>query len=144
MTPERLRRVWPLVLFLAWGNPGGAALGLSIDTLRYYERIGLLPRIVRDSGGRRIYDDEDLARLRFIQRVKRMGFSLAEIAALLEFRSTPLAAKGEVRALTEHKLAEIESHLREVENLRDELRNLLARCQRETGCCPIVERLDRD
>jgi len=123
VTPERLRRVWPLVLFLAWGNPGGAALGLSIDTLR---------------------DDEDLARLRFIQRAKRMGFSLAEIAALLEFRSTPLAAKGEVRALTEHKLAEIESHLREVENLRDELRNLLARCQRETGCCPIVERLDRD
>ncbi len=119
-----------------------AALGLGIDTLRYYERIGLLPGIARDPGGRRLYDEADLARLRFILRAKRMGFSLNEIASLLEFRSTPVAAKAEVRALTERKLAEIETHLREVESLRDELRRLLARCRREAGCCPIVERLD--
>ncbi len=121
-----------------------AALGLGIDTLRYYERIGLLPRIARDPGGRRLYDPEDMNRLRFIQRAKRLGFSLNEIATLLEFRSTPVAAKAEVRALTERKLAEIEAHLREVESLRDELRGLLARCRKEGGCCPIVEQLDRD
>ncbi len=56
--------------------------GLSADTLRYYERIGLLPRVVRASSGRRRYSDRDISRLQFIQRAQRMNFTLAEIADL--------------------------------------------------------------
>ncbi len=67
--------------------------GLSADTLRYYEKIGLMPRVARDEGGRRRYESRDLARLRFIQRAQRCNFSLDEIRQLLEFRSSRDAAR---------------------------------------------------
>jgi len=69
------------------------ALGLSADTLRYYEKIGLLPRVSRAGSGARRYNDEDLSRLRFIQRSQKMNFSLAEIAVLLQMRAAPQRAR---------------------------------------------------
>ena len=82
--------------------------GLSVDTLRYYEKIGLMPRIARDNGGRRRYEARDLGRLRFIQRAQRCNFSLSEIRQLLEFRSCRDAARPEVARLTEEKLQKTE------------------------------------
>jgi DNA-binding transcriptional MerR regulator len=116
---------------------------LSVDTLRYYEKIGLLPRIARDSGGRRRYDGDDLSRLRFIQRAQRCDFSLDEIRQLLEFRGCRDAGRPAVAQLTEHKLADIQHRLADLEQLQNELQQLLHLCQGSDQGCPIIEGLDR-
>ncbi len=117
--------------------------GLSPDTLRYYERIGLLPPVPRDAGGRRRYRRSDLERLGFIQRGQRMGFSLEEIKQLLELRHDPRHARPAVRRLTEAKLSEIERRLQDLTTLRNELTLLLELCRSEGGCgCPIIERFN--
>ena len=117
-------------------------LGISADTLRYYEKIGLLPPIYRAPSGMRVFDERDLSRLRFIQRAKSMNFSLEEIGQLLEMREGPQTARDEVRALTQKKLAEIESHLADLETLRKELQLLVNLCQGSIDGCPIIEGLD--
>ena len=117
-------------------------LGISADTLRYYEKIKLLPPIHRASSGMRTYDDRDLSRLRFIQRAKSMNFSLEEIGKLLEMREGPQTARDEVRTLTTRKLAEVEDHLAGLETLRNELQLLVNLCQGSTDGCPIIEELE--
>lgn len=118
-------------------------LGLSIYTLRYYEKIGLLPHVARNPSGARVYDDNDESRLRFIQRAQRMKFSLAEIGQLLEMRDNPQNVRRDVRALTRRKLAEIEDHLEELTTLRNELRLLINLCVNAERGCPIIEDLEQ-
>ncbi len=118
-------------------------LGLSIDTLRYYEKIGLLPQVNRTASGIRLYNDRDLSRLRFIQRAQKMNFSLNEIKALLSMREDPQHARDEVRELTAAKLAEVQSHLQELDTLRRELQLLLNLCRASEDGCPIIEEIDR-
>lgn len=124
-------------------------LALSPDTLRYYEKAGLLPPVGRSPGGTRRYGEADLARLRFIRRAQKMDFSLAEIGELLAMRESPGEAQARVRELTRTKLQEVEARLLELGQLRDELRQLIAACEGGRGdCCPILEgienRGDRD
>ena len=83
-------------------------LGLSADTLRYYEKIGLLPGIERTSSGTRQYSEQNLSSLRFIRRAQKMNFSLAEIGQLLKMRENPQQARNEIRELTASKLAQVE------------------------------------
>lgn len=113
----------------------------STDTLRYYEKIGLMPRVGRDAGGRRNYDVEDLARLRFIRRAQTLRLSLEEIGQLLAVRDRPEAARAEARVLTERKLAEIETQLRELQSLKDEFSILLAQCRASPQQCPIMDHM---
>jgi MerR family copper efflux transcriptional regulator len=120
-----------------------ARLGLSADTLRYYERIGLLPPVGRAGGGTRLYNDRDLSRLRFIQRAQKMDFSLAEIADLLKMREDPRRARKAVRELTAAKLEEVRARLKEMTTLRNELRLLLNLCRASSEGCPIIENIDR-
>lgn len=120
-----------------------ARLGLSADTLRYYEKIGLLPRVGRDGGGMRLYNDTDMSRLRFIQRAQKMDFKLAEIADLLKMREDPQRARKGVRELTATKLEEVQARLKEITTLRNELRLLLNLCQASADGCPIIENIDR-
>lgn len=117
-------------------------IGLSADTLRYYEKIKLLPRISRNASGIREYDDKDISRLKFIQRAQKMNFSLAEIADLLKMRENPQKVKNEVRQLTADKLLEVESHLESLTTLRNELQLLINLCQGSEDGCPIIEGLD--
>lgn len=121
-----------------------AALAIRPDTLRYYEKIGLIPRASRTAGGARLYDEHDISRLRFIKRAQKMGFSLATIAELLGFRENPGNAKPQVRVLAQHKLAEIEAHLAELTTLRDELRLLGNLCQADANSCPILDAMESD
>ncbi|MEA3274077.1 MAG: heavy metal-responsive transcriptional regulator [Pseudomonadota bacterium] len=116
--------------------------GLSADTLRYYEKIRLLPPVYRTSSGIRIYDERDLSRLRFIQRAKSMNFSLEEIARLLEMREHPQHARDEVRELTRRKLKAIEDHMEELDTLRKELTLLVNLCRGAEDGCPIIDGLD--
>lgn len=120
------------------------ALGLSADALRYYERIGLLPRVSRRGSGARAYNDGDLSRLRFIRRAQQMNFTLAEIAALLKMRGAPQNARPGVRRLTEKKLAEVESRLKDLNVLRRELKLLIGLCTGGKDGCPIIRRMNAD
>ena len=116
--------------------------GLSADTLRYYERIGLLPRVARTPSGIRIYDERDLSRLRFIQRAQKMNFSLEEIGQLLLMRENPQHARDAVRRLTARKLEEVEARLEELTLLRNELALLVNLCKGDGEGCPIIEGLE--
>lgn len=119
-------------------------LGLTADTLRYYEKIGLVPRIARKSSGHRLYDEADLARLRFVQHAQAVGFNLREIAALLRFRANPMKSGRAVRDLAAHKRDEIESKLETLKRLHSELSLLLGLCDchGENEPCPILDRLE--
>ena len=118
-------------------------LGLSVDTLRYYERISLIPRVPRNASGLRTYDDRDIARLEFIQRAQKMNFSLAEIGGLLKMRERPQKARPKVRELTQRKLDETETYLADLKTLRNELQLLLNLCSSSADGCPIIEDIDK-
>lgn len=117
-------------------------IGLSVDTLRFYEKIKLLPKVSRNAAGIREYNDKDISRLKFIQRAQKMNFSLAEISDLLKMRENPQNVRAEVRQLTADKLYEVDEHLRSLTTLRNELQLLLNLCQGSEDGCPIIEGLD--
>ena len=119
-------------------------LNLSPDTLRYYEKIKLLPRVNRTPSGIRVYSDKDISRLKFIQRAQRMNFSLAEIASLLQMRENPQHARLEIRELTHKKLQEIEASLKDLITLRNELTLLTNLCADSENGCPIIEGLEQE
>ena len=116
--------------------------GLTHDTLRYYERIGLLGRVPRDAGGRRRYPETMLSRLNFIRRAQKMDFSLAEIKDLLRMRDDPRHVRDQVRRMTADKLTEVRQRIEELSRLRDELTLLLNLCRGSEGGCPIIEGID--
>ena len=115
--------------------------GVSVDTLRYYEKIGLLKNIYRNESGVRLYSDKDISQLNFIKRAQRMNFSLDEIRDLLDMRTDPQKACTEARELTAKKLQDVEAHLIELNSLRNELQLLLNLCQAAEDGCPIIEDL---
>lgn len=116
--------------------------GLSVDTLRYYEKFGLLPHISRNSSGIREYTDKDISRLNFIKRAQHMQFSLDEIKDLLSMREDPQHAKESVRLLTAEKLEKIESQLKDLTTLHNELQLLLNLCRGSKDGCPIIDDLN--
>lgn len=119
-----------------------AMLNLSADTLRYYEKIKLLPRVQRNAAGVRLYSDKDLSRLRFIKRAQKMSFTLNEIGQLLGFRENPQKAKPKVRELAHQKLTVIDERLSELSTLRDELQLLTNLCGANPDGCPILDKMD--
>ncbi len=113
---------------------------VGIDTVRFYEREGLLPEAQRTAGGYRLYSVDDVGRLRFIRRAKTLGFTLEEIAELLNLN----AGKGNragVKHLAERRLADLDQKLRELSAIRDALATLVKRCsgQGPLKGCPIIE-----
>ena len=117
---------------------------MSADTLRYYEKYGLITGISRNVSGIRQYTDMDISRLKFIKRAQHMNFSLNEIKDLLIMREDPQHAKDSVRQLTADKLKHIESQLAELSTLRNELQLLLNLCRGSKDGCPIIEGIDAD
>ncbi len=115
---------------------------VTADTLRYYEKIGLLTNISRTTSGIRQYSDKDLSRLRFIKRAQYMNFSLDEIKDLLKMREVPQTAKDSIRQLTALKLTAIEEQVSELTTLKNELTLLLNLCRGSEDGCPIIDELD--
>jgi MerR family transcriptional regulator, mercuric resistance operon regulatory protein len=117
--------------------------GVNVETVRYYQRLGLLELPERPPRGVRRYGDEALSRVRFIKRAQELGFSLAEIRRLMRLGDSQSC--GEARALAAEKLALVESRLRDLERLRGVLKELIGRCDRRRGrvACPIIESLAR-
>lgn len=104
------------------------AAGVHIETVRFYEREGLLPKPQRSSGGHRLYRDKDAERLRFIQRAKDVGFTLKEIHELLFLRDSDIATCGDVGDVARRKLEEIEGKMALLGQMRDHLRALADAC----------------
>jgi len=119
-------------------------LEISVDTLRYYEKIGLLPKVSRAESGIRQYSDKDISRLKFIKRAQQMNFTLAEIGDLLKMREDPQHVRAEVRQLTANKLKEVEVRLSELGTLRKELALLVNLCSASDEDCPIIDRIDEN
>ena len=114
---------------------------VAVDTVRYYERHGLLPEPQRQASGYRVYDERDLERLRFIRGAKALGFSLQEIRELHRLSSADEGQRADVRALAASRLQDVEARLRELQSIRDVLAELVKQCsgQGPIAGCPIME-----
>jgi MerR family mercuric resistance operon transcriptional regulator len=109
---------------------------LAIDTVRYYEREGLIEKPARSASGYRNYRPEIVARLRFIRQAKELGFTLSEIKELLSLRAMPGRSSGDVKARAEAKIADIERRIAALRGMKRALTQLTAAC---TGCGPVSE-----
>ncbi|MCP4002193.1 MAG: MerR family DNA-binding protein [Gammaproteobacteria bacterium] len=116
--------------------------GVTIDTIRFYEHRGLLPMPQRTANGYRLYPPETVSRLHFIRRAKGLGFTLDEIHTLLKLQDMG-GAKADVKALTEHKLKQIEIKITDLQLMQDALRKLNTQCSGtgNVSNCPIIETL---
>ena len=120
---------------------GAAAVasGCHIETIRYYERIGLLPHPARTGGGYRDYLPKEVDRLRFITRGRELGFSLEEIRSLLALSDDPALSCRDVDQLARHHLADIEQRVRELRGIARELQRTIASCAGgKRGQCAIL------
>lgn len=118
-----------------------AAAGVHVETVRYYQRRGLLQEPERPQGSVRRYGADDLDRLQFIRRAQAVGFRLDEIAGLLEVKGQRTCEQ--TRLLTERKLTEVRQRMEELRLLEAELEQLVDECDRVTAgeACPALNRL---
>lgn len=118
--------------------------GVNAETIRYYEQRGVLPEASRTASGYRIYCEEDVARLQFVQRSQDLGFTLSEIAELLDLRDDGEAPAEDVRTRAHEKLAEVNGKIRDLERIRDILSDLVSECREAPAgeVCPILRALD--
>ena len=114
-------------------------LNISADTLRYYEKIKLLPAISRNTSGLRQYSDSDISIIKFIKRAQKMQFSLDEISQLLTFRKSPIQAQPSVRKIANEKLQDISMHIHDLTTLKNELQLLINLCTGDKDHCPILD-----
>jgi MerR family mercuric resistance operon transcriptional regulator len=117
-----------------------AAAGVGVETIRFYQRKGLLNEPTRESGIRR-YGSEDLRRLRFIRKAQAAGFTLAEIGELLQLDASD--DRPRARELAAARIARLNSKIAELEQARDALQRLARECGNgSTGPCPILTSFD--
>ena len=116
--------------------------GVNIETIRYYEKIGVMPAPGRSAGGFRIYEPDHLKRLSFVRRSRLLGFSLDEIRSLLRLVDGHGYTCAEVHALMLSHLAEIRRKIRDLRRLQRAMAEMAARCSGESVPeCPIVDAL---
>jgi MerR family mercuric resistance operon transcriptional regulator len=119
---------------------------VNLETVRYYERRGLLARPPRTAAGYRAFAPEAVRRLRFVKRAQALGFSLKEIKDLLSLRAMPKAQCADVRARAAAKITEIDAKIRTLQAMRKALQRLTAACsgRGSVSQCPILESLDEE
>ncbi len=115
--------------------------GVNVETIRYYQRIGLVREPARPHGGVRRYPPETVERIRFVKRAQDLGFSLAEIADLLRLNDGMHCR--DTRALAAKKLALVEARIHDLSAVRRTLRQLIAECDagNERESCPVIDSL---
>lgn len=119
-----------------------AGSGVSVDTLRYYERLGLLLKPACTSGGYRLYEPRMVDRLAFIKRAQRFGFTLDEIKQILQLETAEPEACSRVLEMIGCKLADLNRQYEEIKRLRRELTAYRTECERAIAhhqCCPVIE-----
>ncbi len=125
------------------GELAGRA-GVNVQTIRYYERRGLLPEPDRRPSGYREYEPQVLERLHFIKRAQELGFTLSEIGELLALRLDPRTPAAAVKARAEAKIADIDRKLHDLERIKHALVHLAGRCRGgrgPVGDCPLLDAL---
>jgi len=119
--------------------------GINIETVRYYENIRLLPKPKRRESRYRVYDENDLARVKFIVRAKELGFTLKEIKDLLGLKIESTSTCGDIKNLAEEKIKIVDEKIRDLKNIKKHLSKLARQCVNEqvsTEECPIVKSLE--
>jgi Cu(I)-responsive transcriptional regulator len=122
-----------------------ARLGeVNLQTVRYYEREGLLPEAPRLASGYRVFSADTVRRVRFIKRAQELGFTLAEIRELLSLRVDQERDSGTVRELALRKISDIEGKIRSLQSMKAALEHLTARCSGHGPAseCPILDGID--
>ncbi|MGA9389158.1 MAG: MerR family transcriptional regulator [Candidatus Sulfotelmatobacter sp.] len=120
---------------------------LTVDAIRFYEKHKLLPKAVRSTGRFRLYGAGSIERLRFIQQMHGLGFSLREVGELIQLRQRKVEACESVRKLLGVKLIDVRAKLQELRHLESELETDLRKCNRELNhrrrhvahACPVLE-----
>lgn len=120
--------------------------GVGVETVRFYEREGLIDQPARPRSGYRTYPERVISELRFIRRSQELGFSLREVDELMSLRLDPEANSADVKVRAEAKISEIEEKIADLQRMRDALRQLTAACDgnRPVEECPILEALDTE
>ena len=117
--------------------------GVNVQTLRYYERRGLLPRSPRRTSGYREFPDEAVRVVRFVKRAQDLGFMLDEIEELLKLRNDRRRDRGRIRSVAGKRVREIEGKIAELQAMKQALSHLIHCCEEgATLECPIIEALD--
>jgi MerR family mercuric resistance operon transcriptional regulator len=121
------------------------AAGVNIETIRYYERRGLIPRPGRRESGYREYPEETVKRIRFIKHAKELGFSLKEIGDLLSLRVDPETPCSEVRQRAQMKLSDIENKIAVLRKMKKALKELTDACSGKgpASQCPILDAIEK-
>lgn len=117
---------------------------VSVETVRFYEQKGLIPRAERTESGYRKYNPSIIEQLKFIQRAKNVGFSLSDIGDLITLKSDPDSCCADVMLRAKIKLEEIDNKISELTRIRDSLQNLVSECDGnpKTTECPLIESLE--
>lgn len=111
----------------------------KVQTIRYYETIGLLRPFARSAGGHRIYGPEDARRLKFIRHARELGFGIEEIRELLRLSERPDLSCAEVDAIARSHLEQVEKRIRQLQSLRTELKSMILECDRgRVGQCRVI------
>ena len=118
---------------------------IHVETIRYYERRGLLPPPPRNESGYRQYSKEDLRRIRFIKRAKELGFTLQEIRELLSLKMEPGMACSDVKKRVDSKIVDIETRIESLQRMKVVLASLSGMCisNGPASQCPILDALDK-
>lgn len=117
--------------------------GIGVETVRFYERKGLVEPPPRSEAGYRLYPDEAISRLRFVRRAKDLGFTLDQIGTLLDLRVGADTPCDDVRALASERLADVENKLMQLQRIAAVLQQVVETCDANgrTGDCPILDSL---
>ncbi len=122
------------------------AAGVAVDTVRYYERQGLLPAPLRQGSGYRHYQEQDVLRLRFIRRAKTLGFTLEEIGGLLTLSAQRNEDMAELKQAAQARLQALDARIAELQRVRAGLQQLITVCPGHGALtqCPILSALTQD
>ncbi len=117
--------------------------GVNVETIRYYERHGLLPKAPRTPSGYRKFSNADLNRLRFVRRAQELGFTLKEVKELLAIRVKPGSSCGDVRRKAETKIGDLDQKIRHLQAIREALVRMKETCSGRgpLASCSILEAL---
>ena len=125
--------------------------GVSVDTIRFYQKLGLLRSTDRSAGGYRLFDGEQIHDLIFVRHAQELGFSLTEVKELMPLRQKHHAC-SEVQSMLKHKLTDVREKIKSLVHLEAELAGAFRNCNRELrlkreikheDCCPLLMKLDR-
>ena len=116
--------------------------GVNIETIRFYERVGILPKPPRTAGGHRIYGEDHLKRLSFVRRSRDLGFSLDEVRGLLRLVDGGHYTCGEVKTITLDHLADVRRKIADLRRLERVLSDVAGKCKGgRIPDCPVIEAL---